>query len=113
MKLNDFLPKEDRLGKQYKSFLKLKEALEKEGIPENVATYKAGYILEPKKLKKINMFASKRGEHNTKAIVFFFNSEKDIELVSKYFNVSILNGKEPQVGHSDLLIEFLKEMEKL
>ena len=113
MKLSNFLPKENRLGNQYENFLKLKEALEKEGMPENIATYKASYTLEPSKLKKIQMFASKKGEHNSKAVVFFFNSEEEIDLISKYFNVSILNGKEPQIGHSDLLIELLKEMDKL
>ena len=113
MKLGKFLPEDKKLGSQYENFLKLKKQFEKDGIPENIATYKASYVLEPKKLKKIKMLANKKGEHKSNAIVFFFDSDKDIELVSKYFNVSVLNNKEPQVGHSDLLIAILKEIEKL
>jgi len=112
MKLGKFLPEEDRLGSQYETFLKLKKKFEKEGIPENIATYKASYVLEPKKLKKIKMLASKKGESKSRVISFFFDSDEDIALVSKYFNVSVLNNREPQVGHSDLLIAILKELDK-
>lgn len=112
MKLGSFLPEKDILGDKYESFLKLKKQFERDGIPENIATYKAGYILEAKKLKKIKLLANKKGEHKSRAIVFFLSNDKDIELISKYFNVSVLNNREPQVGHSDLLITLLKELDK-
>ena len=113
MKLDGFLPEKERLDKQYTNFLKLKKLFEEKGIPENIAIYRASKLLEPKKLKKIKMLASKKGESKARVISFFFDNDADIELISKYFNVSVLNNKEPQVGHSDLLIAILKEMDKI
>jgi len=113
MKLGSFLPEEARLGKQYKNFLSFKKKLEESGVPENVATYKASMLLEPKKLEKIKVLANKKGEGTNRVISFFFNSDEELELVAKYFDISVLNNREPQIGHSDLLISILKELENL
>jgi len=113
MSLGNFLSTKEILGNKYNIFLKLKKKLEKEGIPKNIATYNASIVLTPDKLEKIKLLAKKRGTNQGKAIVFFFKDDEEINLVAKHFRMSVANGHEPQVGHSDLLIELLKLLEKL
>ena len=50
MNLNDYLHKEGKLGDNYDDFLKLKQKLINDGIPEHLATYKASLVLLPEKL---------------------------------------------------------------
>lgn len=111
MKLTDYLDIKTVLGDKWKQFNILKQKLEKEGIPENIATYKASLVLTPEKLEEIKLVAQKRGKV-LPALVFFFKNEEEIELVSKYFCISAINGYEPQINKSELLIELLKLLEK-
>jgi len=111
MGLDDFLSPEEKLGDHYDQFLKLKAKLEKEGLPENIATYKASCILTPAKLEKVHLLPN---EHKTigyrASLNFFFDNEKDLELVAKYFNVSF---SQKAVKSAKLLIDLLKLMEDL
>ncbi len=109
--LLDYLDDEDKLGNKYEQFLKLKAKLEKDGIPENIATYQASRILTPEKLEKIHLLAKKKdGQRN--AVVLFFNSQTDLDLFIKYFPISVGNGNENQCAHPELLIELLKLLEQ-
>ena len=55
MNLEDFLSSTELLGQNYEKFLKLKNKLLKEGLPEHIAQYKASWILTPEKLERISI----------------------------------------------------------
>jgi hypothetical protein len=110
MKLGEFLDKKDILGDKYEQYESLKKKLEKEGLPPHLATYKALEILTPDKLEKIKMLSKKR-DLSPYSIVFFFKDEEAIKLVSKYFRIT-LSEEETQVGHTELLLELLKLLDK-
>lgn len=110
MGLENYLSKKDILGTNWDKFKNLKEKLEKEGMSENIAVYRASELLSSERLEKIKLKANKRGI-SKKAITFFFKNENEIELVSKYFK-PVISEREVQIGNSNLLIEFLKLMEE-
>jgi len=108
MSLDNFLTDEQKLGDNYEKFLKLKAQFEKEGIPENIATYKASAVLTPNTLEKIKL-AVKNEEGLRYGVTFFFDDEEDLKLLGKYF---YYNPHIKQVKDGKLLIELLKLMEK-
>jgi hypothetical protein len=112
MKLTDYLSGETILGSKWKVFNELKKKFEKEGLPENIATYKASEVLTSEKLEEVNIIAKKKGKI-LPAVVFFLKDEKEVELIAKYFPISVINGYEPQINKSELLIELLKLLETI
>lgn len=95
--------------KKYQRFIELKNKLVKEGLPENVATYKASCVLTPHKLEKIRI-ATENKEYLKDGITFFVENPDDLKLIGKYFPYNPHVG---QVRDSWLLIELLKLMETL
>jgi len=108
MKLFDFLTDKERLGDNYEKFEKLKEKFKSEGIPESIANLKASEILKPDKLEKIHLVVENK-EGLNKGITFFFDTEEDLILLSKYFKT---NFNVMQVGNGRLIIELLKLLEE-
>ena len=108
MNLENYLDLEDKIGNNYKKFLKLKEKFIKEGLPENIAQYKASWVLTPQKLEKIKL-NTETNQGIRPSLNFFFNNEEEIKLVTKYFNVSF---SQKAVKSADLLIEILKMLEE-
>ena len=108
MSLNDFLDDKEMLGDNYKKFIALKAKFEKEGLPENVAVYKAMNYLTPERLEKIKLMEDENPK-DQKSIEFFFNNVDEIKLVAKFFKVSMVR---LQVGNSTLLVELLKLLDK-
>lgn len=109
MGLESFLDNKQALGEKYEKFLKLKEQFIKEGLPENIAIYKASWILTPQKLEKIKLYVSNEEGLRTE-VAFFFDSVEDLKLLSKYFT---FNANTKQVKDARLLIELLKVLESL
>ena len=108
--LEEFLSTEEKLEDNYAAFLKLKEKFQKEGIPENIATYKASTILTPYRLEKIKLIMDDNIQGLRPTIEFCFDKEEDLVLLAKYFN---FNPNTKQVRDSKLLISILKLMEEL
>jgi len=108
MSLDDFLSEKEKLGDNYDMFLRLKKQFEEEGLPDNLATYKASWVLTPQKLEKLKFYV-KNEEGLRIGVEFFFDSEEELKLLSKYF---IFNPNTKQVKDSNLLIELLKLLEE-
>jgi hypothetical protein len=102
--LEDFLSQEQILDTKYDLYIKLKKQLEKDGLPPNIATYKASTVLTPERLEKIKLIANNE-EGLRPSIEFVFNSEEELLLIAKYFNY---NPSTSQVKDGSLLIELLK-----
>jgi len=109
MGLNDFLSEKEVLEDNYDKFIKLKEKLINEGLPENLATYKALNLLTPDKLEKIKIFVD-NSEGLRLGVEFFFDSEEELKLLGKYFP---FNPHTKQIKEAKLLIELLKLLEKI
>lgn len=107
MGLDDYLSIKERIGDNYNKFLELKKELEEKGVPEHLATYKSLNLLTPPKLEKITLITQKKF-HRT-GITFFFDTEEDLKLATKYFTISYST---MQAKDSVLLIELLKLLEK-
>lgn len=112
MKLSGYLGTKAVLGEKYNKYLALKEKLIKDGIPSNIAEYRASAILTPGKLEKIKLMAKKSGGNEGYVLAFFFKEQKDIDTVAEFFKI-IENGKESQVGDATLLIELLKLLKEV
>ncbi len=109
MGLDDFLTDEERLGDNYKKFTSLKKKFKDEGMPDNIAEYKALSFLTPEKLEKIKLALPSKQSTSSTGITFFFYSEEDVKLIAKYFKISSVN---MQVGNAGFLIDLLKLVEK-
>jgi len=106
MSLGDFFDDKDLLGSNYEKFNQLKKKFQDEGMPENIASYKAMNYLTPEKLEKVDLIPQK--DFKKDGITFFFDTKEDMKLVMKYFKTSMVS---MQIGDSKLLIELLKLME--
>ena len=92
----------------YNKLMLMKDKFKKDGMPDRIALYKSLNYLTPEKLERINLIA--KGTDNLhKGITFFFDNKKDIELIAKYFKLSM---EKMQVGDSSLLIDILKMLEE-
>ncbi len=107
MPLNDFLTQKDILGEKYNKFLELKKKFQDEGLPENIAVYKASELLTADKLEKIKVL-TENSEGMRFDITFFFDTAEELKLLAKYFQ---FNPHTKQVKEAKLLIELLKLME--
>lgn len=110
MGLIDYISDKERFGdKKYEAFLKLKEKLQKEGLSERIATYKASVVLTPDDLEKIDLNA-KQNAGLRPHLKFFFDNPEEIKLVNKYFDVSY---RQMAVKDSKLLLKLLKMLEEI
>ena len=109
MSLFDFIDEKTTLGSKYENYLTLKKKLIKEGLPENIAEYKASNLLTPEKLEKVNI-AVKNSEGRRIGVTFFFDSKEELELLAKYMQY---NPHVAQVKDAKLLLLFLKLMEEI
>lgn len=112
MKLSGYLDSKKTLGSQYEKFIEFKNKMMAEGIPENIAEYRASVVLTPTKLERLCITANKSGGNARTGIVFFLSNDEEVALIARNFKM-IDNGKELQVSNSALLIEFLKTMESI
>jgi len=109
MSLFEFIDEKTALGDKYERYIKLKKQLISEGLPENLAEYKASNLLTPDKLEKINI-AVKNSEGRRVGVTFFFDSEEELKLLAKYFPY---NPHVSQCKDAKLLLLLLKMMEDL
>ena len=109
MSLMGFIDDKTALRDKYKKYLSLKEKLVKEGMPDNLAEYKAAELLTPDKLEKIKI-AVDNSEGRRLGVTFFFDTEEELKLLGKYFHYN------PHVGQckdAKLLLRLLEMMEEL
>lgn len=100
---------ENNLNNKRETFEKLKEKFIKNGMPENIATYKASEIFTPEKLEKIKLSIKVNKEQGLRPnLRFFFDSEEDLKIVEKYFTIS---WAQEAVKNGSLLIDILKLLE--
>lgn len=105
MSLDDFLELKEQIEKDnWDKFLQLKEKFIKEGLPENIAEYKATAELKPEILEKIK-FVVENEEGLRDGITFFVDSQEEMELIGKFFPY---NPHTKQVKNAKLLIELLR-----
>jgi len=109
MKLTDYLDIKTALGNKWEVYNELKNKFEKEGIPENIATYKASWVLTPEKLEKISLLA-KNEEGLRYKIEIFVDSEEDLKLLGKYL---IFNPHTKQIKDIRLILELFKLLENI
>lgn len=109
MSLFEFVDEKTSLGEKYEKYLKLKEKLIEEGVPENIAEYQASELLTPEKLEKIKI-AVDNSEGRRLGVTFFFDKQEELELIGKYFHY---NPHVAQVKDAKLLILLLKLMEEV
>lgn len=109
MSLFDFVNDKTSLGDKYSKYLALKEQLIKDGMPENLAEYKAELLLTPDKLEKINI-AVKNSEGRRLGVEFFFDTEEELQLLAKWFQYNPHVG---QIKDAKLLLLLLKMMDEL
>lgn len=89
---------------------KIKEKFISEGIDPRIAEYKAQeVVLVPEELEAIKLNARQNAGLRP-SLLFYFENEKQIEQVRKFFNVSI---SQQAVKDSTFLIKFLEIMEEL
>ena len=109
MSLFKYVDEKTALSNKYKKYKALKEKLIKEGLPTNLAEYKASELLTPDKLEKINI-AVKNNEGRRLGVTFFFDTEEELKLLGKYFTY---NPHVQQVKEAKLLLLLLQLMEEL
>ena len=109
MSLFEFVDDKTLMGDKYTKYLKLKEKLILEGMPDNLAEYKASELLTPEKLEKINI-AVKNSEGRRIGVTFFLDSQEELELLARWFTYNPHVG---QVKDAKLLLLLLKMMEEL
>jgi len=107
--LNKFLDICDETHKEKSKRLEgIKQSFVKDGVPENIAQYKAEEVVfTPEILEKIKLSANRKAGLLA-GITFFFKTEEEIKLVHKHFNLS---ARQAAVKDSELLIELLKLLE--
>lgn len=100
---NDYNEKVNRLNQLKKRFIE-------EGVPPTIAAYKAEQVVfTPVQLENIK-FNIKSNAGLRPSLMFYFESEEELKLVNKYFNVSYT---QMAVKESVLLITILKMLEEL
>jgi len=109
MSLFEFVEDKTSLGDKYAKYLSLKEILIKEGMPDNLAEYKAAELLTPDKLEKIKI-AVDNSEGRRLGVTFFFDTEEELKLIGKYFHY---NPHVCQVKDAKMLLKLLEMMEEL
>jgi hypothetical protein len=109
MSLFGFIDDKTSLGDKYKKYLALKDKLVKEGMPANLAEYKASELLTPDKLEKIKI-AVDNNEGRRLGIEIFVDTEEELKLLAKYFH---LNPHVMQIRDVKLLLKLLQMMENL
>jgi len=109
MSLFEFTDDKTVLGDKFKKYEKLKAKLISEGMPDNLAEYKASELLTPDKLEKIKI-AVDNSEGRRLGVTFFFDTKEELELIGKYFPY---NPHVAQVKDARMLLLLLKMMEEL
>jgi len=109
MSLFKYVDEKTALNDKFKKYKALKEKLTKEGIPDNIAEYKASELLTPDKLEKINI-AVKNNEGRRLGIEIFVDTEEELKLLGKYFT---FNPHVMQIRDVKLLLLLLQMMEEL
>ena len=109
MSLFEFTDDKTVLGDKFKKYEELKKKLKEEGMPDNLAEYKASELLTPDKLEKIKI-AVDNSEGRRLGVTFFFDTQEELELLGKYF---YYNPHVAQVKDARMLLLLLKMMEEL
>ncbi len=109
MSLFDYIDDKTALGDKYEKYLALKQKLIEEGLPDNIAEYKASELLTPDKLEKIKIQVQ-NNEGKRLEVKFYFDTQEELELIAKYFHYNVKVG---QVKDAKLLIELLKVIDNL
>ena len=109
MSLFEYADDKTVLGDKFKKYESLKKKLIDEGMPENLAEYKASELLTPDKLEKIKI-AVDNSEGRRLGVTFFFDKEEELKLIGKYFHY---NPHVAQCKDAKLLFLLLKMMEEL
>ena len=88
MSLFDYTDDKTVLGDKFKKYEELKAQLISEGMPNNLAEYKASELLTPDKLEKIRI-AVDNSEGRRLGVTFFFDDEEELKLLGKYFHYNL------------------------
>ena len=109
MSLFEYTDDKTLLGDKFQKYEALKKKLKAEGMPDNLAEYKASELLTPDKLEKIKI-AVDNSEGRRLGVTFFFDKEEELKLLAKYF---YYNPHVAQIKDAKLLLLLLQMMEEL